>query len=71
MTRADDTLPARMQKPHVTKTINEKPVTPEELDKAITDFYTLMGWDAKTGVPTLAKLAELDIAWAADYLPKK
>jgi len=71
MTRADDTLPARMQKPHVTKTINEKPVTPEELDKAITDFYTLMGWDAKTGVPTLAKLAELDIAWAGDYLPKK
>ncbi len=70
LTRADDTLPKRMQQYHVTKTINEKPVTPEALDAAITEFYTLMGWDAKTGVPTAAKLKELDIAWAQGQLPK-
>ncbi len=69
-TRADDTLPARMQQFHKSRTINEKPVTPEALDEAVTQFYTLMGWDPKTGVPTVAKLRELDIAWAAKHLPK-
>jgi aldehyde:ferredoxin oxidoreductase len=68
MTRADDTLPKRMQAFHVTKTINEKPVTPQALDEAITQFYTLMGWDAKTGVPAVATLRELDIAWAQKHL---
>jgi aldehyde:ferredoxin oxidoreductase len=70
MTRADDTLPQRMQNYHVTKTINEKPVTPAALDTALTQFYTMMGWDAQSGVPTTAKLNELDIAWAQEYLPK-
>ena len=69
-TRADDVLPKRMAKPHVTKTINEKPVTPETLDAALTLFYGMMGWDTKTGVPTPAKLWELDVAWAEEHLPK-
>ena len=70
MTRADDNLPERMQKYHVTKTINEKPVTPDELQTALTQFYTMMGWDPQTGAPTSAKLYELDIPWAQEYLPK-
>jgi aldehyde:ferredoxin oxidoreductase len=69
MTRADDTLPKRMQHYHKTKTVNEKPVMPDELDTAITQYYTLMGWDPKTGVPTLAKLWQLGIPWVQDYLP--
>lgn len=68
MTRADDTLPARMQKYHKSRTINEKPVTPEALEAAVTQFYTLMGWDPQSGAPTLAKLRDLDIEWASEHL---
>jgi aldehyde:ferredoxin oxidoreductase len=64
LTRADDTLPARMSNYHVSGTVNEKPVTPEVLDEAITLFYGMMGWDPQSGVPTDGKLHELDIAWA-------
>jgi aldehyde:ferredoxin oxidoreductase len=64
LTRADDTLPARMSNYHVSGTVNEKPVIPEVLDEAITLFYGMMGWDPQTGVPTDGKLHELDIAWA-------
>jgi len=30
----------------------------------------MMGWDRETGVPTVEKLQELDVGWAAEYLPK-
>lgn len=69
-TRADDSLPMRMGKAHVSKTINEKPVTEEELQAAVTTFYQMMGWDAKTGKPTSARLYELDIPWAEQHLAK-
>jgi aldehyde:ferredoxin oxidoreductase len=65
-TRADDVLPARMAEPHVSKTINEKPVMPEALDAAITTYYSMMGWDPETGHPSEAKLHELDIAWVRE-----
>ena len=42
------------------------PVPPEELDAAVTQYYGMMGWDPETGAPTEIKLAELEIAWAAD-----
>lgn len=67
-TRADDVLPPRMRMPHKTKTINEKPIDPEVLDENLTTFYAMMGWDPKTGKPTLATLQELDIEWVADAL---
>jgi len=28
----------------------------------------MMGWDKETGVPTVGKLYELDIGWAAEHL---
>ncbi len=63
LTRADDVLPARMQQPFVTQTVNEVPVDPEVLDEHLSEFYGMMGWDPETGVPTHGKLLELDIAW--------
>ncbi|MBN1583791.1 MAG: aldehyde ferredoxin oxidoreductase family protein [Anaerolineae bacterium] len=66
LTRADDRLPARMAEPHRSKTINEKPVEPTVLADAVSLFYGMMGWDPQTGVPTPAKLHELDIAWAGE-----
>jgi aldehyde:ferredoxin oxidoreductase len=41
-------------------------VTPEALDRAVTQFYGMMGWDAETGAPTMETLHNLDIAWVAD-----
>ncbi|MEA3407656.1 MAG: aldehyde ferredoxin oxidoreductase family protein [Chloroflexota bacterium] len=66
--REDDSLPARMNTPHVSGTLNEKPIDPEVLDEHVSAFYGMMGWDTKDGVPTLAKLQELDIEWAANEL---
>ena len=64
LTRADDTLPARMSEYHVSGALNEKPVTVEVLNEAITTFYGMMGWDPQTGAPTDGKLHDLDLAWA-------
>jgi aldehyde:ferredoxin oxidoreductase len=55
--------PPRTRQPHVSGTLNEKPVDPEVLDHAATLYYGMMGWDPETGVPTEAKLHELDVAW--------
>jgi aldehyde:ferredoxin oxidoreductase len=63
MTRKDDTLPARMKRHHVSGSVTEEPVTPEELEAGITIFYQMMGWDPESGVPTSAKLSELELAW--------
>ncbi|MGC9469423.1 MAG: aldehyde ferredoxin oxidoreductase family protein [Anaerolineae bacterium] len=65
-TSADDTLPARMSEHHVSDSITEEPITPEELEKALTQFYAVMGWDTETGMPTEIKLKELEIAWAVE-----
>jgi aldehyde:ferredoxin oxidoreductase len=63
-TAADDVLPARMAKPHVSGSVNEKPITPEVLEKGVHTFYSMMGWDPETGVPTQAQLEKLEITWA-------
>jgi aldehyde:ferredoxin oxidoreductase len=67
-TRADDVLPARIATPHLSGSLNEEPVAPEVLDAALTTFYGMMGWDPQTGVPTEAKLHELDIGWVGEVL---
>ncbi len=63
LTRADDVLPPRMATHQVSGSMGEEPVTPQALDKAVSMFYGMMGWDPQTGAPTQAKLDELDIAW--------
>jgi aldehyde:ferredoxin oxidoreductase len=68
MTRADDILPDRINTSFVTQSVSEKPVDPEVLDENLTVFYEMMGWDSATGVPTLNRLRELDIAWVAEQL---
>lgn len=68
LTRKDDALPMRMNTPHKSGTVNEKPVDPEVLDEAMSTFYGIMGWDAKTGKPLLGTLQDLDIEWTAKQL---
>jgi len=52
--------------PHLSGTLNEKPVSPEILDAAVTTFCGMIRWDPETGKPTEVKLNELDIAWVGE-----
>jgi aldehyde:ferredoxin oxidoreductase len=70
-TRRDDVLPRRMNSFFKTRSLNEKPVDPEVLDENVSTFYAMMGWDPETGAPTVTKLQELDVEWAAQHLPAK
>jgi aldehyde:ferredoxin oxidoreductase len=63
-TPADDTLPSRLFDP-IDGPLNGERVDPGEFEQALADYYTLAGWDPRTGMPTPAKLMELDLEWAA------
>ncbi len=59
-TADNDTLPKRFFQP---KTDGSKvgPSDPAKMEQAKRYYYTLMGWDAKTGIPMPEKLEELGI----------
>ena len=40
----------------------------EELEAALDEYYRLAGW-TNDGIPTPETLKNLDIEWAAEYLP--
>jgi aldehyde:ferredoxin oxidoreductase len=60
-TSHDDTLPKRfyeqLPNAHERNNLNE-----ESLERAKRLYYNMMGW-SETGIPTPAKLHELDIGW--------
>jgi aldehyde:ferredoxin oxidoreductase len=63
-TRKDDTLPERF---FIDSEIGKKAgvgIHKTELEQALTLLYQMKGWDPDTGIPTRAKLEELDIGWA-------
>ena len=59
-TAADDTLPQRFFQPKTDGSPTAK-LDPLEMESAKAYYYTLMGWDAATGIPTPEKLEELNI----------
>jgi aldehyde:ferredoxin oxidoreductase len=61
LSAADDKLPNRFFQPKKNGALSTKFYDPKQLGKAKSYYYTLMGWDAKTGIPTLEKLQELGI----------
>ena len=61
LSAADDKLPGRFFQPKRNGVLSNKFYDPEQLERAKSYYYTLMGWDAKTGVPTPEKLQELGI----------
>ena len=63
----DDRLPERMFQPLESGPLKGVAIDREEAANAIREYYTIMGWD-REGVPTVAKLDELNISWAAEYL---
>ncbi len=61
LTAADDKLPNRFFQPKRNGVLSTKFYDPQQLERAKSYYYTLMGWDAKTGIPTPEKLQELGI----------
>ena len=66
-TAADDTLPERMFEPLPSGPLKGVAVDRQQLADAIQTYYGMMGWNS-AGVPTAAKLAELNVGWVADLL---
>ncbi|MFH1003146.1 MAG: aldehyde ferredoxin oxidoreductase C-terminal domain-containing protein, partial [Chloroflexota bacterium] len=60
-TAADDELPPRFYQPKTDGALADKALDPEKMRQARRYYYTLMGWDADTGVPTPEKRAELGL----------
>jgi len=68
---ADDTLPRRFFAPFLKgEARGAKPLDEAAFEEAKRAYYRRMDWDGETGVPTHETLEQLDIAWAAEHLPK-
>ena len=68
-TRADDTLPERlMTEPLKAGASKGQMISREDLDAMLDEYYTLRGWDVKTGMPTRTKLTDLRLEYVADAL---
>ena len=66
-TKNDDWLPERFFSPKRDGVLSNVALDAESLRNAIELYYGMMGWD-KNGVPTRAKLGELDLSWAYKYI---
>ena len=64
--RRDDQLPQRFFEPIEDGSLGRLQIGREDMDRALTLYYEMMGWDGEQGFPKEAKLHELDIAWALD-----
>lgn len=64
-TPEDDILPGRMLEGLENGAIQGAAVDRGELRRALLMYYEMQGWDAATGFPKPARLAELDLTWAA------
>ncbi|MQG67696.1 MAG: aldehyde ferredoxin oxidoreductase, partial [SAR202 cluster bacterium] len=69
ITSAADTLPKRMFKPTSAGALVDGGVDPDKMQHAISMFYSMMGWDAETGVPTPEKIAQLGLSWIEEEAP--
>jgi aldehyde:ferredoxin oxidoreductase len=61
LTAADDVLPKRYFEPRVDGVNAENTLDPVKLENAKHYYYTIMGWDANTGIPTPEIVEELGI----------
>jgi aldehyde:ferredoxin oxidoreductase len=60
----DDQLPERMFEGRVGGPATAKRQDREKLERAKSYYYSIMGWDTKTGIPKPETLMAQDIAWA-------
>jgi aldehyde:ferredoxin oxidoreductase len=66
--KEDDHLPKRFFTPISSGPIKGTRINRNNFLQARETYYSMMGWEKTSGVPTLGKLQELDIGWVSDYL---
>ncbi|MFH1086873.1 MAG: aldehyde ferredoxin oxidoreductase family protein, partial [Chloroflexota bacterium] len=64
----DDRLAERSYGPTIGGALADGGIDREDLREAVQTFYGMMGWNRETGAPTVEKLQELGVGWAAEYL---
>ena len=65
----DDALHARFNTSPAEGPLEGVLVDPDQLAEAQKLYYQMLGWD-ESGIPTYARLVELNLEWAWDYLKK-
>ncbi len=68
LTVAEDRLPIRFFQPATEGPLATKVIDPIEFEQARSTYYEMMGWDRTTGIPSVARLTELNIEWAQDAI---
>ena len=68
MDRKNDVVPEKLFKPLKGGASDGWKLDRDEVESALDKYFEFCGWDVKTGVPTRAKLEELDLGWVADQL---
>ena len=71
MTKDQDTLPKKLINYSMAGTYPDDQVTPRGLEKMKDEYYQAMGWDVKTGIPTLDTLRALNLEDVASDLIKQ
>jgi aldehyde:ferredoxin oxidoreductase len=66
---ADDTLPPRLFEPLENGALQGVAIDREEFRRMLEQYYEMAGWDASTGFPAPARLAELDLQWLESERP--
>ncbi len=66
-TAADDHLPDRLFEPMRAGTLKGHAIDREQFEQAVQTYYGMMGWNEQ-GIPTKAKLEELDVSWLWNQL---
>ena len=71
ITRKDDTLHGRaVEEPVPSGPYKGERLTQEGMDKMLDDYYSVVGWDRKTGAPTRKTLEDLGLQDVADELAR-
>ncbi len=68
MDRKNDVIPEKLFKPLKGGVSDGWKLDRDEVESALDSYFEQCGWDVKTGIPTRAKLEELDLGWVADQL---
>jgi aldehyde:ferredoxin oxidoreductase len=69
-TSRDDSLPERFEASPEDSPLKGVGIKPQDFFEAKRVYYQMLGWD-ENGIPTHGRLVELNIEWAAKYLPPK
>ena len=70
MTRNDDTIPLRFEKPLDIGPTKGLTLKLDDLNRMLDYYYELRGWNIKTGVPMREKLKEICLEFVIDELEK-